>query len=176
MTRRALGERIAPMVLQTLAHGTLRVPDPDGRRVHLSFRRFAGCPICNLHMRSVAARLSEIEAIGVIPVALLHSTAESMRPYQGDLPFPVVPDPDRTWFGTFGVETAMLGMLHPAAMAHAMRGMLTVRSHPMRGEGGHDGLPADFLLSGNGEILAAHYGSHPADGWSVDQLLALARA
>ncbi len=163
------------MALSSLAHGTLRVPDPDGRRVHLSFRRFAGCPICNLHLRTTAARLGEIEAAGIRTVAFLHSTAEAMRPYQGDLPFPVVPDPEKAWFSRFGVETAPLAMLHPAAMFSAARGLLTVRSHPMHGEGGHTGLPADFLIAPDGLLLAAHYGGHPADGWSVDDLLAIAR-
>ena len=31
------------------------VPDPD-RLVHLQFRRFAGCPVCNLHLRSIVRR------------------------------------------------------------------------------------------------------------------------
>jgi hypothetical protein len=61
-------------------------------------------------------------------------------------------------------------------MFNAARGMLTVRSHPLRGEGGHDGLPADFLVDPEGQVLAARHGSHPADGWSVDDLLVAARA
>jgi len=32
-----------------------RIPEPDGL-VHLQFRRFAGCPVCNLHLRSFASR------------------------------------------------------------------------------------------------------------------------
>ncbi|NVB84948.1 MAG: AhpC/TSA family protein, partial [Kofleriaceae bacterium] len=28
----------------------IEVPDP-ARLVHLQFRRFAGCPVCNLHLR-----------------------------------------------------------------------------------------------------------------------------
>jgi hypothetical protein len=31
----------------------IQVPDPQ-RLVHLQFRRFAGCPICNLHLASSA--------------------------------------------------------------------------------------------------------------------------
>ena len=173
-SRRAVGERVAPMVLDTLAHGQIRVPDSTWR-VHLSFRRFAGCPICNLHLRTVADRLAEIDSAGLRTVAFLHSSAEAMRPFQGELPFPVVPDPEKRWFSVFAVESALLAMLHPAAMLHAARGMLSVRSHPLRGEGGHVGLPADFLIETDGTIAAVHYGAHPADGWSVDDLLALVR-
>ena len=37
------------------------------------------------------------------------------------------------------------------------------------------GLPADFLIAPDGRVLAAHYGSHADDQWSLDELLALAR-
>jgi hypothetical protein len=50
--------------------------------------------------------------------------------------------------------------------------MLSVRSHPLRGDGGHDGLPADFLLARDGRVVAAHHGRHAADAWRVDELLA----
>ncbi|MEE3918755.1 hypothetical protein V2I01_10735 [Micromonospora sp. BRA006-A] len=48
------------------------LPDPD-RLIHLQFRRFAGCPVCNLHLRSIVRRHAEIEAAGVREVVLFHS-------------------------------------------------------------------------------------------------------
>lgn len=166
------GHRVAPFELDTLAHGRLRVPDPGGRVTHLSFRRFAGCPICNLHLRALATRIGDVEAAGIRTVALFHSSAERMRPYQGDLPFPVAPDPERRWYTAFGVETSALAILHPAASLAALRGMWSVPSNPLRGEGGHGGLPAEFLVDGDGIVRDLHYGDHPADAWSVDDLLA----
>jgi hypothetical protein len=35
-------------------------------------------------------------------------------------------------------------------------------------------MPADFLVGTDGTVLAAKYGKHGADQWSVDELLALA--
>jgi len=38
---------------------------PDGKNlVHLQLRRFAGCPICNTHLRSVVQRKDEITRAG----------------------------------------------------------------------------------------------------------------
>jgi hypothetical protein len=34
-------------------------------------------------------------------------------------------------------------------------------------------LPADFVISAEGRIVACHYGSHASDQWSVDEVLAL---
>jgi hypothetical protein len=35
------------------------------RLIHLQFRRFAGCPVRNLHLRSVVRRHEEVEAAGI---------------------------------------------------------------------------------------------------------------
>jgi hypothetical protein len=36
------------------------------------------------------------------------------------------------------------------------------------------GLPADFLIEPGGRVIAAKYGRHAGDQWSVDEVLALA--
>jgi hypothetical protein len=40
---------------------------------------------------------------------------------------------------------------------------------------GRLGLPADFLIAGDGRLVAVKYGSHAFDQWTVDDLLDLAR-
>jgi hypothetical protein len=42
------------------------------------------------------------------------------------------------------------------------------------GPGGHFGLPADFLIAPTGQVLAAKYGRHASDHWSVDEVVLLA--
>lgn len=167
------GDTLAPITLETLAHGALQVP--SGVLVHLQFRRFAGCPVCNLHLRSFARGLAQLGAAGVETVAFFHSSAATMRPFHADLPFPVVPDPERRWYRQFGVERSALAAAHPKAVWSALRGMVGTRSNPFRGEGGKDGLPADFLVDRDGTILAAHYGGHAADHWELEHVIALAR-
>lgn len=169
-TRLQPGQQLAPFELETLSHGVVKVPGAGV--VHLQFRRFAGCPICNLHVRAFAKQVAVLDAAKVSTVAFFHSSAEVMRPLQGDLPFPVVADLERRWYQRFAVERSMLGTMHPRAMWAAMKGLATTNASPLKGEGGSDGLPADFLISPNGRVLAAHYGSHADDSWSVEQVLA----
>jgi hypothetical protein len=107
-------------------------------------------------------------------VALFHSEAATMRPFQADLPFDVVADPRRVVFERFGVGQSLRSVLDPRAWTGLARGMLA--SHPSsatKGEGGHLGLPADFLVDPRGEVVACKYGAHADDQWSVDELLAL---
>lgn len=170
--RLEVGQTVDAFTVDTIAHGTQRVP-ADGL-VHLQFRRFAGCPVCNLHLRSFARSIDAIHAAGVRTIAFFHSPAESMRPYQGDLPFATVADPERRFYRAFRVEQATFAVAHPKVMLSAMRGLFTAPSNPFAGGGGQTGLPADFLLSPGGRLLAVHYGEHAADHWEVEELLRLA--
>ncbi len=169
------GENAPLLDVRTLHGERLRLPAPDVRIVHLQFRRFAGCPICNLHLRAVTRRIHELEAAGIREVAFFHSTDESMRPFQGDLPFDVVADPEKKHYRSFGVETSVRA-LSPRSWLSGLRGAVAGHpSNPLAGEGSRLGLPADFLLAPNGIILALKYGSHADDQWSVDEVLAIAR-
>ncbi|MFF8278140.1 peroxiredoxin-like family protein [Streptomyces lateritius] len=159
-------------------------PDP-ARLVHLQFRRFAGCPVCHLHLRSVVRRYEEIAAAGVREVVVFHSPPEELRPHLDGLPFPVVADPDKLLYTAFGVESTPRALLAPRAWGPMVRavlvgtwGLLRGREKPpvLRPRGGRFGLPADFLIGSDGRIVAAKYGEHVDDQWSVDQLLALAAA
>lgn len=170
-----VGERVPAHRLDAIDGTTVDVPAP-GRLVHLQFRRFAGCPICHLHMRSFAHRHNEIRDAGITEVVAFHSAAETLRAYQGDLPFPVVADPDRALYREFGVGSSAASIAHPRAWLAAARGAVGQRSLTAgigRGED-HLGKPADFLIAGDGTVLARKYGAHADDQWSVDELLALA--
>lgn len=170
--RRVVGERLAPFELSTLVHGTIEVPGQSF--VHLQFRRFAGCPVCNLHLRRFAERYALLERAGVQSVAFFHSPAELMRPYQAALPFPCVPDPERRWYRHFGVERSAFAIVHPQVVWSALRGLMSAPSNPLAGGGDQTGLPADFLIDSAGTVAFAHYGEHADDQWSLDEVLARA--
>lgn len=176
MSRLVEGHHIAPLELTNLQGEPVHVPDPSGLAVHLQFRRFAGCPICNLHLREMAARHDEILRARIRAVIFFHSSASAMLPYQGDLPFDCIADPDKTLYRQFGVETSLIGMLDPRNLLAVLKGMSApFPSHlSAGGEAGHSGMPADFLIAPTGHIVACHYGRYADDQWSVDTLLNLA--
>jgi peroxiredoxin len=172
-TRHSTGDHLPPLEFTTLTHGTFYLPGPA--LVHLQFRRFAGCPVCNLHLQSFRRGHTRLLEAGIQPVAFFHSTADLMRPYQGDLPFPTVPDPERHWYRYFGVERSLAATLHPKVFGAALAGLVGAKSNPFAGGSDQTGLPADFLVNSGGTILAAHYGDHATDQWSLDEVLNLSR-
>lgn len=100
------GSTVRPRTLTAVVDGApVAVPDPE-RLVHLQFRRFAGCPICHLHLRSVVRRHDEIAAAGIREVVVFHSGADELREHVADLPFAVIADPRKRLYAEFGVESS----------------------------------------------------------------------
>ncbi|MCX0271745.1 AhpC/TSA family protein [Nocardia zapadnayensis] len=175
-----------PVPARTLTTVTgATAPVPHSRDlVHLQFRRFAGCPVCNLHLRSIVTRLSDIRAGGIREVVVFHSTATELLKYTADLPLDVIADPGRALYREFGVESGGRALLDPRgwpAIARAVGTEIAATGRrgnrpapPSHPEGGRLGLPADFLIAPDGAVLAAKYGVHVDDQWSVDELLAVA--
>lgn len=182
------GSIVRPRVLQDVSDRSVALPQ-EGALVHLQFRRFAGCPVCHLHLRSFARRHRELETAGIREVVLFHSPVDELRPHMPGLPFAVIADPDRRLYAEFGVESAPRALLDPRAwlpilraIAFAATGFVTgtVRPPAANPHGGRLGLPADFLIardrSGQGRVVACKYGRHADDQWSVDAVIAEARA
>jgi len=174
------GSVITPRELTGVSGEAVSIPDPD-RLVHLQFRRFAGCPICNVHLQSIVRRHDEIANAGIREVVVFHSTDEELRHYVGDLPFAVFGDPDKALYAEFGVGSSPRAVLDPRAVPPALVSMVrhgywrdrggkpVANPHPI---GGHLGLPADFLIGPDGRVLACKRGIHANDQWSVDEVLA----
>ena len=165
------GDIVPATTLESVTGEPIKLPDPN-RLVHLQFRRFVDCPICNTHIAELRRRAREIAAAGIDEVIVFHSSAKSIRRYQKDIPFVLIGDPDKELYANFGVE-ASLGFLSLKALGAGMRGL--ARGHfGLRQAGGPLGLPGDFLIAPSGQIKAVKYGTHAYDQWSVDELIALA--
>jgi peroxiredoxin len=182
MQKLEAGMAFGPRKFISASGGCIRIPDAD-RLVHLQFRRFAGCPVCTMHLNAFARRRDEIAAAGVHEVVFFYSTAEEIRKYTNGVPFDFVADPDRREYLRYDVHAAARALLDPRAWgpitkAVALNFAAILRGRPvppLNPRGSRFGLPADILISPEGRVLASKYGAHVNDQWSVDQLLALVR-
>lgn len=135
------GAVISRRELMTTRSQSIQLPDPT-RVVHLQFRRYAGCPFCNLHLRAVAQRHQELVAAGIREVVVFASSPRAVL------------DP-RAWLA----RVRAVARTRPSLPANRQQAL---------------GLPADFLVAADGQVLACKYGAHAYDQWSVDDLLHLA--
>ncbi len=174
--RLRVGQLLTPRELPTLGGARVRIPDTRGL-VHLQMRRYAGCPICSLHLRSFSRRKNELEEAGIREVIVFHSSAEELRKVHTKLPFDVVPDPTRQLYRALGVASSPRALFDPRGLFAAARATVARASSDLTaGVGdGSFGLPGDFLIEPGGLVRALKYGVHADDQWSVDEILTLAR-
>jgi peroxiredoxin len=173
------GDTFPALELETMRGEPVRIPDLDAV-VHLQLRRFAGCPVCSLHLRSIVQRHDEIAAAGVREVVVFHSSPEDLRRYEADLPFAAIPDPKKRLYAMLGAEAHPKALLHPRAWLPILRAVVRSIGAIVRGapvppvfpKGGRTSLPADILIAPDGRVLASKYGEHVHDQWTVDELLA----
>ena len=174
------GDAFPTLELTATSGQLVMIPDPAGNFVHLQLRRFAGCPICNLHLRSIVTRHDEIRSHGIREVVVFHSTAAELAKHEADLPFPLIADPERKLYWRLGVERGLSSLLSARALRAAIAGQTAALGNrstkrgalgPIKPTGGRLGLPADFLIAPDGRVAALKYGQHAYDQWTVDELL-----
>src|SRR5919112_5235100 len=129
--------------LVTIHGDPVQIPGSQ-RLVHLQFRRYAGCPVCNLHLRSISRRHEEILAAGIREVVVFHSSAETMLKLQGELPFAAIADPEKKLYSEFGVErmspvAALIAALTPRSWLAAGRALWRAAPPPGGAGGGGGG-------------------------------------
>lgn len=176
MAHLSTGAVISPESLTSIKGEAVLLPDRQSEFIHVQFRRFAGCPVCNFHLHTMAKRQPELVAQGIKQLVFFHSSEQEMRKYQAQLPFDCVADPQMRHYKKWGVEQSWWAVAHLRVAISGMRGFLATGKLYKKAENGIRGLPADFLLNAEGKILALHYGKHADDQWSVDELLDMANA
>lgn len=171
------GQSVPQLAVKNI-HGTEVLVPGSAPWTHIQFRRFAGCPICNLHLQSFIARHDEIVSAGIREVVIFHSRDEELLPYQGRFPFDVIGDPEKVLYRQYGVGSSLSALVAPKAFAASVKGNLKKDKPKLGGlpKGGILGLPGDFLIASDGSVKAVHYGTHAFDQWSVDDLLELTRS
>ena len=152
-----------------------------GAHLLLVFLRYASCPMCLLHVRQLRQRHAELRRAGLEVIAVFHSPVASIARHacRLELPFRVIADPAFALYARYGVGSSWLGLTASAIMpsfyvafARAMR--LGFWGGAIDGEAAR--MPADFLISSDGTVRAAHYGRTIGDHLSLDTVLRIAGA
>lgn len=174
MKRFQVGQQLQQLHWKDINGNAVNIPDA-GHFVHLQFRRFSGCPICNIHMGQLKARAQELRNNNIKEVIVFYSEDKKIQQNLGDIPFTLIADPQKKLYDYFGVERSLKSVLDPRAWPAAMSGLLKNISRALRMLPRDDesmfGLPAEFLFDLDGNIIACKYGEHAYDQWTVDELL-----
>lgn len=168
------GDFIVQHKLETISESHVEIPAAQ-QVTHIQFRRFASCPICNLHIGTFIDRHLDLVAAGVQEVVVFHSTREEMLKHGSDVPFAMIADPTKALYKSFGIESSIMSIVNPVAWASGITGLLKFKQFPYEKGQSFFGLPADFLIAKTGEVIAVKYGHHADDHWEVDEVVTLTR-
>lgn len=174
MAKVKVGEFVLPKTLATISETFVEIPS-NQRVTHIQFRRFASCPICNLHINSFMERHLDLVANGIQEIVVFHSTQDEMLKRGGDVPFAMIADPAKELYKAFGVESSIMAIINPAAWISSVKGLAKFKKIPYEKNQSFFGLPADFIISKSGEVVAAKYGIHADDHWEVDEVITMTR-
>ncbi len=152
------GDAAPSFEVTDLAGVVHRLEDYRGKRLLLSFHRYAACPLCNLHIHELATEHGTLHAGGLSLLAIFKSGPERLADqYESrSVPFPIAADPEQKMYIAYGVESSVAGMLkafvHPRAMKAFFSGFM-----PGKIDASTTTLPADFLIDEDLRIARVYY-------------------
>lgn len=146
-----------------------------GKKVYLAFMRFAGCPVCNLHVHSLLKQADAFKEKNIEVVLIYESSIENMRTYLEDTtyPFTFIADPKSTLYKNYGVEKSwgkLLGSIFKGMLTKVSAGEKLFKKKP-KVDGNMNRMEAEFLIDESGKLALAHYGSFLGDNIPVENIL-----
>jgi peroxiredoxin len=164
----------APAFDVTDVHGRpIRLTDFRGRRLMLSFYRFASCPFCNLRVHRLLQLRETFERNNLSMVAVFQSRAERIRAHVGaqDDALPIVADPENRLYAAYGIEASQVAVVRAAVRRLGDAAMAISKGFlPADIDADKTTVPADFLIDERGIIRVAYYGRDIGDHLPVERI------
>ncbi len=155
--------------------GSVSLEGFRGRRLLLSFYRYAACPLCNLRIHELSGLAPKWKEKGLEMVAIFESPVESIKQYvtgRHDIPYTIIADPDRELYKLYGVEGSWTGFMKSMVTrsGDGMRSIIGKGFLPGKLEGDVSMLPADFLVGPDLTIKEAYYGADIGDHIPIERI------
>jgi thioredoxin-dependent peroxiredoxin len=152
------------------------------KRVMLGFFRHAGCPFCNLRVHALSKAHEELKAMGFEMIFFFESKEQVILRssfHQGVSPIPIISDPEKKWYGTYGLESSAI----KSTISHITSFVQTalrantqgVPMHLMADGESFSTMPAEFLLDKGLIIKKLHYSQNLTDRMEIETIKEFAK-
>ena len=144
-----------------------------GRKVHLAFYRFSGCPFCNLRFHEIEKLSALYKENNVVLISIYESSAENMKSQIADEKFysKMIPDPTSSLYELYDLDRSVWGLvkflLFGGGISQALQGEKLFRQK-VKHDGHTDRIEAEFLIDKDGKVAHAYYGKTPGDNLPID--------
>lgn len=170
MLRLVIGQPAPTFVINDVNGTPIDLEAFRGEYTLISFFRYAGCPFCNLTLLQLIKRYENFSSRGLKIITFFQSPADTVSEYVSikKPPFAVIPDPDKTVYDTYGIESSAAKSfgavtLVPGVLRAALSGQVK--------QGTIDGdaflMPAQFIVGPDLNLLKVHYGNNWGDKMSM---------
>ena len=167
-----VGDKAPDFELECLDGSVVRLSDYKGKKLFLSFYRFASCPFCNLRVHAISQLYpdiqEEMEVLGVFESSL--EVLQSFMPRHGAA-FKIASDTKAESYKKYGVSHSFIGMLSgmflrmPTLIKAMLKGYL-----PLKVDSSLTRMPADFIIDEEGTVLVAYYAKDEGDHLDIEEI------
>lgn len=160
------GDKAPDFTMRDLNGVDFSLSEYRGKKVLLTFFRFATCPFCTVRFARLAQEVGQHRLAGVEVIGVFESSADYILQYLGNrgLPFRIVADPNSLLYARFGLEKSMLGLLLGMfRLPTLMRAMFDKKYRMAKPDASLSRIPADFLIGADQVIECAYYGRDIGD-------------
>ena len=153
----------------------IKLSDFKGKKIILSFYRNVSCPFCNRRVHQIMGNNLRLQNSGVQLVFLFESSNEKLKSsvfHQGISPWPLIGDPDKKVYRSYGVENSTLKMMKTMIVSNVGQAKKDTKelNLPEDKDASMNLIPADFFIDENFKIVKAHYGKHLDDHVAIEEL------
>lgn len=179
MSKLQVGDDAPAIILPAIDGTTFDLSKHKGKKVILTFYRFASCPFCNIRIHRIIKRWKEFPSDTVM-VGIFDADMASLKRRinkNHDVPFIIVADETYETYNQNGVYKSLFRVMlapirRPFTMLHAMlKGYvpLTLSTKKL------STIPVDVLIDEDGKVVKAHYCKDTVDHLPIETMVRFAR-
>lgn len=143
-----------------------------GKKILLSFYRYASCPVCNFRFHELEAERTLFEQKGLVLLSIYESSSDNVKVLKDTNQYYqiLIPNPGGELYELYTVEISkgkVLKGLTNGALKKANQGK-KLFTQKIKKDGNANRIAADFLIDENGNIIYAYYGRFLGDRMPID--------
>ena len=167
-----LGDKIENISLTSIDEEKFELNNYIGKKILLSFYRFAACPMCNLRINEI---IKNYDAFGdnFIHVAIFDSKLDNLKRFTSkhNAPFPILADEKYEYFDKYDVERSILKFVWSQIIRINRQLKAMIKGYvPLAFKGYVTTLPVDILIDEKGEVERVKYAKDISDHISISDI------
>jgi len=160
------GEPAPDFIMPTMDGRDIRLSNYRGKKVLLTFFRYATCPFCTIRFARLSQEVQRYSELGIEVIGVFESSHETIQKYlsRRGLPFTVIHDQEGKLYARYGVRKSVPGLLFGMfRMPTLLHALFDPEYHMAKPDGSISRIPADFLINEEQLIEDAYFGSDIGD-------------